>query len=285
MRTLLVLTEFSAASRNCGEMALYLASRLRVRLVLLHTWQEPIRVKVKDMSPFPLEWQYRMDHEPGYQLRQEVERLQQLEMGQGNFPPVSIETISYQGHFKDGLKLATDNGKILLAVAGDHTELDYFGQPDHLKKSEGMLSCPLLVIPSAYKPARDFSHIAFATDLAKKDLRALAWLKPLADALDCQLFAGHVSKRTFNMPAWEEMAAAIFMKGMKKLGIPLYTYQNYFSNSTTPAIVKFSQSKHASILAVVYKKHSKFWHWLHGSTSVQLLSGHCMPLLLIPEIS
>jgi hypothetical protein len=29
------------------------------------------------------------------------------------------------------------------------------------------------------------------------------------------LFAGHVSKRTFNMPAWEEFAAATFMKGMK----------------------------------------------------------------------
>lgn len=286
MRTILVLTDFSAASLNGAEMAFYLASRLRARLLLVHVWQEPIRVQVKDMSPFPLERQSRLEHDPEYQLRQEVARLQQLELRSGSFPPVNIETVSYQGSFKDGLKLAAVGTKLLLAVAGDHQpDPGYMMQLDHLAKTKDLLSCPLLVVPAGYTPDPGFAHIAFATDLARKDLRALAWLKPLADALGCQLFAGHISKRTFNMPASEEMAAAVFMKGMKKLGIPLYTYQNYFSDSTTPAIVRFSESRHAAILAVVYKKHSKFWHWLRGSTSAQLLSGHSMPLLLVPEIS
>lgn len=184
MRTILVLTDFSAATRNGAEMALYLASRLRVRLALLHVWQEPIRVKVKDVSPFPLERQCRQAHDPDYQLKQEVMRLQQLEMREGDLAPVSIETISYPGNFKSGLKRATMNNKILLAVARDHQpDLDFIGRPDHPAKTEDLLSCPLLVIPASYTPDPAFTHIAFATDLAWKDLRVLACLRPLADAL------------------------------------------------------------------------------------------------------
>jgi nucleotide-binding universal stress UspA family protein len=284
MRTILVLTDFSLSARNGAELGLHLASQLQIRLLLFHVYQPPIEVKVKNPLSYPLEDEIRATHDPDYQLWQEVIRLLQIQQNQA-LMPVSIETCSFQGTFHEGLRFVADKD-IYLAVTGDHHQgTDFFNLENHVSESEKLLSCPLLVVPSAYRIPSKIHHIAFATDLANSDIQALTWLLNLAEKTKSTLFTGHISLPTFNMSSSEETAAAVFMRGMEKLAIPLNTYQNYFTDDIPAALKDFCADKQADLLALVYKKHSRLWHWLYGSTTAALLSDHEQPLLLIPEIS
>lgn len=285
MHTILVLTDFSDGAKNGADLALQLAGKLQARLLLVHVYQSTIKLKVNDPASYPLEEQLSIQQDPDRQLQQEALRLARLQLSMGTAQLPDIETCSFLGSFKAGLKFIAAKNDIFLAIVGDHHQAsDLFNPTDHVKISEQYLNYPLLVMPAGRRGLRSIKHIALATDLAKKDLQALTWLQKLAEKLNCQLFTGHISLPAFNMPAAEEEAAGIFMAGMEKLGLPLHDYQNYYAENVVAAINEFGEARHADILAVVYKKHSRLWHWLHGSTTEALLAEHSLPLLLIPGL-
>lgn len=144
-RSILVLTDFGSCSRHAADYSLVLARKFEADILLFHSYFVPVSA----FDSWPAE-QYPAMRENGLsKLKQEAERLQQLNSPGNGFQP-QIEYLAEGGAVAENVTaLISIRHNILMVVMGGYRARnnDEFEYGTTIREVLGQARCPAVIVP------------------------------------------------------------------------------------------------------------------------------------------
>lgn len=271
MRTFLIATDFSAASRNASIYGLKLAREMQAKVVLLSVFQVPLPAPGSMIVVTPDDMrQIAEDH-----LQAEAAAL----AGENIMP---FETRCLQGVPATAIaKYAADTGAELIIAgmkgAGKAIRRIFGTTVSDLFRQSNI---PVLVIPESIGFTRPESVI-LATDLAgDTDVHVLDELKSIIGTFHSRLFVVRVVKN--RTEEWQEVLNTPETLKLAVRGIESQ-FEYLVDKDITHALNEFSATHGVQMIALIPHKHSWSEQLFAKSETTDMLFHSRVPLLILPE--
>lgn len=289
MKTILVLTDFSAHAKHAAEYAFALAKKIKADLMLCNTFLVPTEMPMAGLSVWPQE-EYGILSEGSsdelYQLQDHLQNQVDTEPDASGFLP-NIITSSASGNIGDIVSELSSGANIQLVVAGTH---DSNGLSDLLlgntvNRIIDYLNFPLLLVPptAVYKP---LNKIAFAADLVDvgKDEKALYQLVNLAKPLNAEILVTHVYNEKNNKLDFEKQIKTLLTNISNKANYAHIYSRIVDEENPETGLNWLCENGHIDMLAMVHQEHN-FFEKLFTKSHTQKMASHItIPLLIIPAL-
>lgn len=271
MKTILVPTDFSNASGNAAEYAIYLAKALDAKVILFHVYNIPIPLSPE--VPAMLVTTDELQRESDVQLKMEAERLRiktgrdvdcLAKMG------LIVDEIIEEGCSADFIIMGMQSaGAITEVLLGSTTTAT-------LRRS----TVPVLVIPENAKYKAP-GNIVFACDYdPNTNLRSLDALKVLIRTFGSKIFIVNI-KLQHDRPTLKEAVAGIKVEG--KLNDVEHTYFFPEKEDLVDGINEFVEEQEADMVAIVPHHYNVIERLFHSSVSKKIAFHTRVPLLALPD--
>lgn len=273
MKKILVPLDFSACSDNALQNAMFIADRMNMELILLHSFLIPVAM---------------VEHAPGY-LTQEVEFSEKTAHDQFDhmverFP--GLKKVPYKkfieaGPLLDAVRSIAKNEDLAMVVMGTHgaSGLNRVLLGSNAYNVMKNVECPVIALPED-ADIKKLKRIGLAGDY--KDALNPDCLQPvidLATALFAEVAVIHID-RDKNLDSHE-------MELAKRLGGYLKHVSHSFHFRTDQdveeGLIAFAKEEKIGLVAMINKRHS-FLDWLaHGSETRRMMLDIPMPLMVLHE--
>jgi nucleotide-binding universal stress UspA family protein len=274
MKTILIPTDFSDASRNAVEYGARLAQEKNANLVLLHVFHIPV-VATDDPVLMP---SFDQIEEDNMMFLKEFETEIRVKYNFTN----SIESISKPGFLIDEIDDLVKEKNMDLIVMG----IADAGKLSELlisSKSIGVIKkihCPTIVVPEnvIYRPV---NTIVFACDIEKtEDTVAIDRVKNFVQLFNAKLMIFNVVANTEDM----EREKQLFNEKLEFLfsTIP-HSIHVETGEDLTDSINAFIDRNNADLLIMIPKKHTFFSELFRESSTKKMAFHSHIPLLAIHE--
>lgn len=272
MKTILVATDFSPASRNAFQYSLQLAQSFEAKVILLHTFQQ---VSIPNMESALVITLAETQSIVKARMEEEVKNVP----NPGNIPVTIV--------YEEGPATAT----ILEQAALLHADLIISGMKGSGKLMRHLFGStvtdlaklskiPMIVVPeeaSFQLPQK----IALASDIAPEtDLHTIDILQEIGVRFHARLFIVRVISDQFE-EAYELMnRPAKFIRLSRTLDTSYeFTHNKHIAN----ALNDFVEERGIHLLAVVPHKHGLLESWFYPSHTRSVIFTTKIPLLVLPE--
>ena len=272
MKTILVPTDFSKASKNAAEYAVQLAGNINAKIILFHAFQIPVpttEVPVMVITPDEFE------KENEARLKKEVEGLKRknnIEIEYLTSPGFAVDeilTIEKEKNIDLIVMGMSGAGKISEALIGSITTAT-------LRKA----TTPVLIIPekSIYKNPE---KIVFAFDYdPRTDAHTLDALMELMKTFDSKIYIVNVKQKK-ELVSVEAAVTGLKLEG--KLSNVEHVYYFPENKDLVEGINEFVQDKHADMVAVIPHRYNLLDRLFHTSISKKMAFHTYVPLLALPD--
>ncbi|MFD2872917.1 universal stress protein [Mucilaginibacter ximonensis] len=284
MKSIIVLTDFSAAARCAAELALVIATQLGAEAWLVNVYPiTPYLPRVGNLV-LPEITAAQKRHESMGKLNDEVRRLENIKLAVSSGLRPVVRPIALEGQLADRTAALAHRKKSLFIIMGI-SEKSY---GDVLFKGDvwdvlQQVRCPVFAVPAdGERPG--IRHILFATDLEAEDEPAISELVGISARLKTRLTVGHVSPPVLIPDFAEERRSSAFSERLSRL-YPQIEYTNTRASKTFDALEKVSSEKHADLIALRYRKHPFWYHMFNQNPLKDFLVEGKTPLLIFPEIT
>lgn len=211
MKTILVPVDFSENSKNALDYAVQLASKLNMRLFLLHAYQPSFVEAVSDSYKI-------LTHKDIKRTPKEMSsQLKSWQEGViSSDKKLECNDFFVEGDLADEINEIIEDNDVDLVIMGTKgaTGLKSVFMGSNTARVIETVLCPVLAIPSDYK-FKEYKNIAFATDYHDSDSISIDFLIDLAKQFDSQLEIVHVANDDIK-PRYEEDLLEHFMTNIKK---------------------------------------------------------------------
>ena len=270
MDTILIATDFSAASRNATIYGFELARLMQAKVILLTAYQMP--------TTFP--------ESSLYLTAPEVEKnmYKKLLDDAETIDPrrtVALATQTRQGPVNSSILAAALENKVSFIIVGMKERgkevRKYFGSTvTHLCKSSPV---PLIVVPAD----AEFSipkTIALASDITDKtDIHILKPLKKIAENFNSKLFIVRVIKKSMDEVVERFMRSERLNWFFTTLN-PTYEFTK--AENVAKAMNVFVEQHEVNMVAVIPHEHTLFERLFTRSVTKDLVFHTLVPLLILP---
>lgn len=276
MKTILVLTDFSARAQYAAEYAMQLAVPLKADILLCHALEISDQYPVADFQVLRNQTLKRL---------QEIGRhLQELpgEEQQGITRP-SISYITDVNGLTDLAEKVISNHSVDITVIGAHrsTGLSRFLFGSHTNDILDSINSPVLLIPenTTFLPLR---HIAYATDLSFNNTKVISFLLKLAKPFASKISVNHISLLDLPPTTHEKATEDSILSQVKTSGIEM-AYETLREDTVEDGLLHLSSSGNVDILSLVHKRYDFIDRIFHSSVSKHLAHSTVIPLLVMPH--
>jgi nucleotide-binding universal stress UspA family protein len=274
MKTILIPTDFSDASKDAVEYGVYLSKQTNAKLILLHVYHIPV---VTSDAPVIL---------PNYDDLEKdcTASLKEFESGlreQLHYTN-SIECICRPGFLVDEMTDIVEEKKIDLIIMG----ITGGGQLSELLVGSNSItvvkntSCPTIILPmgSKYKPVKT---MVFACDMEKmEDIQALNQIKTFVELFDCKLMILNVLQPS-EKPNFDKAVAGVKLSTIfEKINYSMHFLEGA---DLVDSINKFIDDNNADMLIMLPKKHNFFSTIFRESNTKKMAFHSHIPLLAIHD--
>jgi nucleotide-binding universal stress UspA family protein len=271
MKTILVPTDFSSASRNAEEYAIWFAKAMNTKVKLLHVYREHIPAFV-DTEPGDF------SHTEVY-INNEKDLFKEIDYLNGKFS-MEVDGDLKIGGRSDSIQKVADEINAGLIVMGMPARDKIKGKSSTILKTIRKSRIPVLIVPgtAAYKPIK---NVVIAVDF--NEMTTSASFTPLLEMVqkfDASLKVIHVEK-----PGEEMRSSEVPEKLQLAESLAAFTYEfdRLEFDDTDLAIESFLEA-HATDLLVVLAHHHSLFERLFGNTHTKKLSADVsIPVLVLRE--
>jgi nucleotide-binding universal stress UspA family protein len=280
MDTILVLTDFSKRAEHAAEFALEIAKRTKSEVLLYNAVLIPNVVPAETgMQPY-YENYATLEKESLKKLETLAQKLRIFHATE-TFTPV-INYRSETGSIGAKIQTFIKEREIGMIVMGDKSKegiIDrfIFGSDtfDVIDKS----TRPVILIPEEVE-LLPVQKIAFATDLASPDYKALHFLAEFAAIFDAEIVLIHVSssgkqEQEVVIPGVETVKNQINYSNIR--------WQEIEGDNISKALAEFVQMEHMDMLTMIHRHRPFFERIFHASKTKEVLSYHKIPLMVFPD--
>lgn len=283
MKTILVLTDFSARAEHAAEYAMHIAVKIHAKIILYNSFFVPQIIPVT-ASAYPYyEDVSIIEKENLLQLEKTAERLKKKFQKANKIAPPEIQVKNGAGNLAENVRDLAKTKKFWMILMGDKSQEEginrfIFGSDTHTLIDEAV--CPILFIPEKLK-LKPIKKIAFATDFQESEHKSMSFLKELAEIWKSEILVIHVLSE--DISAEEKVKKYDSYKRItSKIHFPNISYTDVRADDISLALETFSKKETIDILAMLHKKRSFMGQLLHKSVTKEMLNYHSIPLLVLP---
>jgi len=194
VKTIAVLTDFSAGSVHATRCAMHMAKKMKTKIVLFSLSVVTVN---KRLALVGSDDEFQEELGPGNQLADFCSAMDLLQE-QSAFPATYRPEISYNSESSEMEDIMTSIGNddqvvLLVTPLLGCEDLSSFIAGDTCSKIIDWASVPVLVIPAG-AAIKNYEKIAFVTTLHQQDINAIAWLGELIEVFAADLMVAHLNE-------------------------------------------------------------------------------------------
>lgn len=281
MKTVLVLTDFSANAKQAAQTAVFLAGKFEMNILLFNVYFSIPIVPAGIDDAWSKSYEV-FKKESEAELQKEAARL--TELFKNSIPGTSapdIQCISAFGDLGDNIDRLIDERDIDFVVMGARSKQHnnvLFGDDINnvLKKSKK----PVLIINEG-ADLQNMKNIVLTTDVAVSDFKVVECLDRLSDKLQFKVHVAHVSPHADGLK--EDEKTTRFTSKINDLASENVFFHHLVSENVIGELVNFNAQLPADLLAIVQKRRSILWNIFHESVSKEFIADSKISILIIPE--
>jgi len=284
MKTILVLTDYSANAAHAAAQAVKLAAKLGANLLIAHSY---VLVPVSDYATVvPV-----MSNENLLLEEDNLDRLKALTQvlrSQADRLPESahkpqIKYVQLPVEPGSMVKALCSEHNIELIVAGESkssgSEHFFFGS--NIRKILDHAGSPVLLIPEK-TDLNKLGKVVFASDFGKDDFDSLNMLNRLAKAFRAEVVIGHVLTADADEKA-DRLTEEAFKKKLASRHDLSVTYHHLGGTEVAARLQSFCKTTHAGMLAIGHRQYHFLGRLVHKSTAKAVIGKQHLPLLIFPS--
>ncbi len=284
MKSLLILTDFSANANHAAESALMLSEKLQTNIVLFNTYYNRPFIPNYTGGPWATdEFSLRKDesneklNELGLCLQEKI-----AQMANHTYVP-EVFYHSSNGPLGKNVINIEDSSHIELVVMGASSNANL----NHVFYGSDTLAVidtskrPVLVIPENAN-LDDLAKVTFATDFEDDDMTAIHYVIKLGRLFNFRLEIVHVSLIEDTGGAHPDEMEMEFERKVNRLKYPGITYQYIKGKDVVNRLNKLCRANRSDMLVLMHSQHSLFSNILKKCTADKTQPNHQIPLLIIP---
>ncbi len=284
MKTILVLTDFSARADHIAHYALKLAQKVKANLLLCNIVPVPAEPAFA-LAAWPTTNPDGFEEESTNALNELTDRLnKKLDtiLKDEAFRPV-INCCSKAGPVVETINKITSDKNLLMAVIGMHgaDSIATFLLGDHASEIIENAKCPVLVVPYQF-PFRSFNKISFASDLTHTSMDILHSLYGLTKYFDSEVLITHVTDEKSVDIEQLNTESSFFNPGPVSINFPKVRYRTVKNKSVTAGLDWLTEHTDIDLLVLVHRKRNFFQKIFEGSVTQKLADHLIKPMLVFP---
>lgn len=280
MKTILVLTDFTARAENATWFSLKFSSLIKANILLYNAFGIPQKNSLATQVEWPVNADD-MEKESMDKLRMmalKMEKVIELD-NEDTFKP-EISCRNGFGSLTDLVKAVVINHSIGLSIMSSRKSSDFkrlvFGSDTHDLLDKVL--CPVMLIPETYQFTWA-KKITYATDHRSTDKDVVYSLAILAKLFSADLLISHVSEKESDN---EGLVEPIMKSVMEATNYQNITYKEVKGENVIQTLCEVNEMEHTDILALVHRRQHFPRNLLHTSISKQLVRYCHVPLMIYP---
>ncbi|RMG21256.1 MAG: universal stress protein [Bacteroidetes bacterium] len=277
MRTLVFATDFSDSANHALQYALFLAEKLRARLLVFHAYHYASQGGMYLSGELVADAQEQALRTAETRMNALLRRIRQ------SFPSLQLSSVLRQGLPVEELLAYAKRVQadlIIMGTRGEGADKEGFWGSVSAAVIERADHPVLTVPPSAsYKP---IERLLYATNFEEKELSLPPQLIALANALKARLCVLHVQQQTEKR---QEALKALFEKELGKIELASgkIEFEVVQESDISQALIRFSAEYGADLLCMTTHHHS-FWERLFRKPIThETLQEAALPMLIFHE--
>jgi len=277
MKTILVLTDFTAHSKAAAKFAMALAQHYNSNILLYNAYYIPNAITIDAGMYQPYYGDYEeFEKESLNKLKNLAEELRSLADFNPDIKIPEIEWMNDLGKIGDTIGDLLERRDIWMVVMGDKSHIlmnNLFSGSDTDNVIRNV-SCPVLVVPekAIFTP---FNRIALASSsFDQHDIYALNFIFDLIKNSDAKINIVHVP----------EHLADAHKESITRVPSPVFdnrvSYCVVTNGNIDEALIKFVQEEKCDLIVLVHKRYKFFEGLFHKSVIKSMIGTHLIPTLV-----
>lgn len=281
MKTILILTDFSARAASAAEYAMHVAIKSKANLLLCHAMELAAQITPGVEFTWPMADYNHVKNESVHELKSITARLETLAREHGGFNP-QINYLTEFGFLDEVAQKVISEKNPDMVIMGAHKSSSIsrmlFGS--HTNTLLDKISCPVFLVPENLK-FKKIRNISYATDLTFNNLKVVNFLANFAKPLDAGITVNHIYSPAYPVTDAEQNIW-FSLKEHMRLNQPRIAYHTITGENVKSTLQQITSSGMVDILALVHKRYDFFERLFHASISKQLAHTAIIPLLVLP---
>jgi nucleotide-binding universal stress UspA family protein len=286
MKTFLIPTDFSSASKNASKYAIHFAKAMKAKVVLCNAMNVPAEAPMAAQFAWPLEGFYSVYKNTEEELKTMEQELAR-EFSENDASTSMIPEISHccdSGTVVEviGNTLVKNKAEMVIMGLSGADAITRFVLGSNSRKLIDSLATPILLIPPTYRYV-PIKKIAFATDLSRTDIDVIHSIVSLARYFNAEILITHVSPDGSEKDCKEKEIAEFLNDVTCKVNYPKIYYRDLRNKKVVGGLEWLTENGMIDMLVMVHR-HNHFYDKLISDSYTQKLAKHIIvPLLVMPE--
>ncbi|MFI5137766.1 MAG: universal stress protein [Sphingobacteriales bacterium] len=285
MKTIAVLTDFSARAEHAAEYALNIAKKIKADVLLYNAFLVPESHQNAAKRTWPVEGYDEIKSQTQKKLNTLCRKLEK-DIREKSFPGSFVPSIGYyceEGAIANNIADLEENKNLILIVLATHgpDDVSAFMMGDNCRQVIDAASTPLLIVPenSAIKNIEKF---AFAADIVHDDIAYISSLAKLAKQFSAEILVANVNHASPLTRANEKAIDAFKKEIMHKINYSRVYYRNIPNDNVRMGLDWLMQNIKFDILVMVHRKGDLTEFFFKQSITKTMAEHTYVPLLVYP---
>jgi nucleotide-binding universal stress UspA family protein len=285
MKTIAILTDFSARAEHAGMYALNLAKKIKANVLLYNSFLVPVDVPMAAPIAWPVMDYNDVKKDTEKTLGQLAKKFEK-ELKENHLPGTFLPSISWQcdeGAVANNIPLIEEDSKIVLIVIATHgaDEISAFMFGNNCRNVIDAAAIPVLVVPDNSNIG-DIDKLVFATDVTFSDVQYIKALAGLAKQLSAEIIITNVNPDN-PLDSEHDAAVRLFMNDVENdVDYKQISYQSVSNTSVKRGLEWLAENITFDMLVMVHRKSSFFEMIFKPSMTKKIADRTAIPLLVYP---
>lgn len=285
MKTIAVLTDFSARAEHAARYALHLAKKVKANILLYNAFLVPSDTPMAAQVAWPMVDYNEIKSDTEKTLKALAKKLE-AESKEGHFPGTFLPAVSYQcdeGSIANNITGLEENGDISLLVLATHgsDEISAFMFGNNCRQVIGSANTPVLIVPEK-TPLSDIEKIAFATDITYTDVEYVKSLSKLAEKFGAEITITNVNPDN-PLDSKHNAAVRLFMDDIEHdVDYRKITFKSVPGSNVKKGLEWLIENIKFDLLVMVHRKSTMFELLFRPSITKKIAGRVDIPLLVYP---
>lgn len=286
MKTYLIPTDFSSASKNASKYAIHFAKAMKAKIVLCNAMNVPAEAPMAAQFAWPLEGFYSVYKNTEEELRT-MEKELTTEFLENDASTSMVPEISHccdSGSVTEvvGNTLEKNKAQMIIMGLSGADAITRFMLGSNSRKIIDSVAVPILLVPPTYRYV-PIKKIAFATDLSKTDIEVIQSIVSLARYFNAEVLISHVSPDGTEKDCKEKEVVEFLDDVTSKVNYPKIYYRDLRNKKVVGGLEWLTENGMIDMLVMVHR-HNHFYDKLISDSYTQKLAKHIIiPLLVMPD--